>query len=1478
MGKRIWMVLIAVLFLLVTVGSAMALFSSKSYDDNTGIVTIKDWLGLDEVVTLELVSNTDYCLENCKALIKVMPDNNIKDLKDSWKFYMKSGRESGDVYDYNVELLNDKKEHISNSVKNLTKGNTYYIELIAVKHKWATVEWSLSVLDFEITEWNTLWSNIKIDESATTISSSSFLSRLSTAEITKDNMTVLKEKVEFKEKEIILEEIEKKNCFEYNEEQICFETNIDSQFYYKEIDEGIKFGWKVNNSKEATKFIITSNINLNSLEGLQIDWSDFDEAGLDYIIVDNVVTIKNPNATEWWFDPIITTHLTNAATGYTNQRHIVETSGGNIYVLIRNKTSQGDELFKSTDSGDTWTSMFNITETGAYFYSNSMVIDSSDNLHIIYSVYRADSQRDIDYLEWNVSDDTPIGNITIVDAVNGTTDASYPDIAILDNGTIGVIYRHEDGSIGDLDDIAFKNCSSDCTNAASWSGETIVCDASDWGDKEQNSPDLETNGTEWFATWYGKNGTYPTSNQIFYASTTLGSWQTPEAIGGYDSRGHFNPSLIVWNNIPHIAIDSQMAGPIYDIYYSNRSGGSWQNWSIVIESNKVQYRPTLSHNTSHLFIAWEAINITGNYDNCTGITISPDNGTTWSSPVCNSTPPGQRTHYPSLSYQYGHADDWDIHLIYTQKINATDYNVTYQLLWDAPPTVSVTATLVSPVNETVSTIGNITFVCNSTAVGTTLENVTLFIYNESGNIWSQNKTDISGTTNLTNWTITNIPEKNFYNWTCQVWDSSDTYNHTAVNRTFNVTYPNPSIEFIDEIMINNTGYNRDWINVTVSANETLHGLKNITIYLYNSTDGSDLFMTNTSIVSSYSINYTNLDDGDYYINATAYSNQDKSNSTGTLNITLDTAIPTLTIDVPIDGDSTSYYNTTVGWNISLNYSAYDTDGLDTCWYETSWGVDAILAACANATLNLTTFGWQWVVVYVNDSANNVASDNNTFLVNEMGAWNNTYYNSTTLETWVETFRLMVNATNITNSTTNANFTWNGTIHQVNYSYSNGTTKNFTVVYRMPFINTSPSDDIDYLNATIPLYWNYTLNNISYSTASVNQTIIKFLLTNKSNLALGNKTLNMSLLDEDTDAAINGTINLDLRYYLTNVARSDLYRNSSYNFVDKFSGVLYVYPYWANITTNATTYFESLRPTGTNYSGRYHYLHNANLSNTTTNITLKLLRDDDAVKFFFTVKEGIDYVKNGFVIIQKYYVGEGVYKKVSERETDDFGGFIDYMDLDKKYQFIVYDSNHTLIGSTTRAASCKAAPCEMTLQVGEQETNIWEAYSDMYGGDVDYSWDYNTTSNIVTYTFADTRGTSTYSRLQVNIIKYNQSSLMVCNTSLYDTSGAIECNLSGYTGEFLAKAYVSRSPESLISAWRHIIESLREIFGSEGVLLGLLLIITVGFVGIHSPVIGITLLTIGMLALQLIGIVSFTFGVIILLAGWGIFFIIKGGAT
>jgi len=236
----------------------------------------------------------------------------------------------------------------------------------------------------------------------------------------------------------------------------------------------------------------------------------------------------------------------------------------------------------------------------------------------------------------------------------------------------------------------------------------------------------------------------------------------------------------------------------------------------------------------------------------------------------------------------------------------------------------------------------------------------------------------------------------------------------------------------------------------------------------------------------------------------------------------------------------------------------------------------------------------------------------------------------------------------------------------------------------------------------------------------------------------------------------------------------------------------IYPYHNNITFNADMDMDF---SAIGYTDNSYTLRNASLTNISSNILLYLIPDDEGTKFFLTVKKGITFLSNTVVTIQKYFVGEGVYKTVGIKITDGEGEFTTYLDLDESYRYSVVKDG-VLLGIVDRSAICASAPCEQTIFLSDDTTSTFAEFYGVYANQTLSTLTFNKTTNIITYQFLDLTGLANYFRLQVNQVYINNSNNIICDVTSFSSAGTLTCNVTGYTGDIIARGYISRSPEKL----------------------------------------------------------------------------------
>jgi len=209
-------------------------------------------------------------------------------------------------------------------------------------------------------------------------------------------------------------------------------------------------------------------------------------------------------------------------------------------------------------------------------------------------------------------------------------------------------------------------------------------------------------------------------------------------------------------------------------------------------------------------------------------------------------------------------------------------------------------------------------------------------------------------------------------------------------------------------------------------------------------------------------------------------------------------------------------------------------------------------------------------------------------------------------------------------------------------------------------------------------------------------------------------------------------------------------------------------------------------------------------------------------------------------------------------------------LDKTYRFGIVKDGKSL-GIIEKQASCQQAPCTIRIQLEALEEEIPTIFAE----NVVYTLDFNSTSKEVVFTFEDITGLAQYFRLKV--LAGNETTddeIIICNNQAFTNVGALTCNLSDYAGDFSYYAYISRSPEKLIDFGKGLIAVLKDVFGDLGVLMALLIIITVAFVGVWNPTVGVALTVFAVFMMKYLGFVALGWTTVILIVIMGIILITK----
>ena len=370
------------------------------------------------------------------------------------------------------------------------------------------------------------------------------------------------------------------------------------------------------------------------------------------------------------------------------------------------------------------------------------------------------------------------------------------------------------------------------------------------------------------------------------------------------------------------------------------------------------------------------------------------------------------------------------------------------------------------------------------------------------------------------------------------------------------------------------------------------------------------------------------------------------------------------------------------------------------------------------------------------------------------------------------------------------------------------------------------------------YWIITLADettgatFTQQSATQSQTVseLVFTLCSAENIY---SVLNFTMFDETTGVEIDATTNATTFEATFNIGANvdSLVKNYS---ISNISVGVSRFNFCTN-TSGVTLYANMIAEyTAVDYSDKNYYLTSATLTTVENEISLFLIPTSEAIQFFLEVIRGLSGLPDVTVTIAKYFVGEGVYKTVEIDKTDDAGEFTAYLELDKNYRFTITDDGD-ILGIVDKVASCEAAPCEISLNLGSTLSNPFSFYDTAFAENVVYNLSYNRVTKMVIFDFIDTTGLATYFRMEILRTMYNQTGIKVYDNTVYSSSGSISFNLTGYPdGDYRVNTYISRSPESFIAFITLLLSSSAATLGMTGLLIALIIILVVVFSLAMSP--------------------------------------------
>jgi len=356
-----------------------------------------------------------------------------------------------------------------------------------------------------------------------------------------------------------------------------------------------------------------------------------------------------------------------------------------------------------------------------------------------------------------------------------------------------------------------------------------------------------------------------------------------------------------------------------------------------------------------------------------------------------------------------------------------------------------------------------------------------------------------------------------------------------------------------------------------------------------------------------------------------------------------------------------------------------------------------------------------------------------------------------------------------------------------------------------------------------------------------------------------RVLNISYLKETTNAE-NITGNFQATF---NLWTSNPIQNISYSMIINDTKQFYVC-ITPNGTYTADAQFQYNSP---GYDFRDYYLIDYPLLNNSQKIDLYLLEIALGTGITFTIQdESENPIEGYYIFVQRYDVGTGTYKLVAMGKSNELGQDLIYLRMnDAYYRFIVQDETTIKFISTNQKIISTDIPIIITPgsfgQILERFDNI------------EYTFYFNNATSTFELTYS---GDIVDGCLRVIRRRLVGDVLIcdVCGGPANTLTCVIDPNLPG---DYVASFYSRINPTKLIDTIHFIKEianGLRDKLKGEGALYTLIILSTLVFGALYSPLVAIILSLFIVIVFALMGILSISPAALIAMILIGVIIIAK----
>lgn len=513
-------------------------------------------------------------------------------------------------------------------------------------------------------------------------------------------------------------------------------------------------------------------------------------------------------------------------------------------------------------------------------------------------------------------------------------------------------------------------------------------------------------------------------------------------------------------------------------------------------------------------------------------------------------------------------------------------------------------------------------------------------------------------------------------------------------------------------------------------------------------------------------------------------------------------------------------------NVTNDWTGLGTDLINTSLYinGTLNETISLVGQQFNISLFIKNFSignWRYQIITCNNETTCLSSENRTLDVQNIGFSGETFEPSIA-EGGFQTFAINVTVANELPISV-ANLIYDGTPHLATLNQISPT------FYTVTLGLVTPSVTMDEVKS---FFWQVILSDLSQqNSTSNNQTVLNTLVDDCS---VGTITiLNFSLFEEESQAILNGTIEIDLEL------RSSDNSTSLTNFSKKYENVTHAAVCLNAGSLNDTDFliYTTTGYTAPDFAEEFHNIQRGLLSllGVPLNISLFDLKDADSTTFTMTYKD-INFlpIPGALFDIQRRYLSEGVFKSVEIVESDAEGKATGHFDVEGAIYRISITRQGSLIDTFDNVVvicdNALTGDCTITLNSFASGTNF-ENWDEFAG--VSYDMTFNEGTRTITVDFNVVDGTT--QTLNLTAVRFGGVGEPVCSNTLSSSAGIINCVIPESFGNLSVTATLLIGNVIVVQRVYTISPSVLDSFGVDAYVFAFILVMTFPLMMISSPI-------------------------------------------